>query len=160
MKQITAMQIQESATLKAARDGPVARADRRARNRSRESFGHSVLEHLVIVSSFLLRISKFLLVRHRIARPQRHPRHATKQSRRRQPRSFRKTMCEHRFFGIDRAGRPESAPDETIRNRFENEPVTADDDFVVENNRDLRPRWPRPIAKRRDRQCHRSDASN
>src|SRR5437764_9073564 len=81
-----------------------------------------------------------------ILRSERHPRHATRQSRRRQPHSFRKTMREHRFFGVNRAGRPEPAPDETIRNRFEDEPVTADDDLVVQNNRDLRPRWLRPIA--------------
>lgn len=113
-----------------------------------------------IVSSFVLRISKFPLGRHRILRAEWHPRHATEQSRRRQPDSFRETVRAHCFFGIDRARRPEPAPDEMAAERLEDEPVTADDDRIVGDDGDLCPRWLGPIANRRDGQGHRGDLHN
>lgn len=66
-------------------------------------------------------------------------------------------MRQHRFFGIDRTGRPEPAANEMASGRLQDEAVTADDDFVVKNHRDLRPRWARPIENRRDGQGHHDD---
>src|SRR3954447_16884348 len=93
-------------------------------------------DHSVIVSSFALRISKFRLRRrHRISSSERHPRHTPKQSRRRKPDSFWKTMREHRFLGVNGAGGIEPAPDKTVSDWPEERPITSDNNRVVNQDR-------------------------
>ncbi len=43
--------------------------------------------------------------------------------------------------------------------RLKDQTISADNDFVIGKNRNLRPWWPRPIANRRDGQGNRGDAN-
>ena len=70
--------------------------------------------------------------RNGILRSKRHPGHATKKSRGRQPKPLGKTMALHRLFRVGRARGVESAADEAAARILEEQPIAFDDDDLIE----------------------------
>ena len=97
---------------------------------------------------------------HWITRARRHPGHAAEQARGGEPEAFRETVREHRFLGIVRASRLEPAMDITVVKRLQNQPVPSDHPSIVNDNRDLLPRRPHPIANRRGGENNRGDPND
>ena len=90
-------------------------------------------------------------------RAQRHPGHATEQSRCSKPKALRETVREHRFLGIVGTGRLEPANDETIGNRLQKHPIPAEHEPLVKRHGDLLAGRLRPIENRAGGEENRGD---